>query len=106
MRGFFGRAGRLGFWLFEGGVLELSRVFGGALSLASSATMRAVNALICAAWARTRAIRSSLERARRVSRVTDTVNRTARDRVTRDLRCCRSGCAQGAVTENLIANGL
>ena len=75
-------------------MLELSGVFGGALSRASSAAMRAVNVPICAAWARTRATRSAFERARRVSRSTDTVNRTVRDRVKHNFGR-RSGYAQG-----------
>ena len=104
MRGFFGRSGRLGFCPFEGGVLELSGVFGGALSRASSAAMRAVNVPICAAWARTRATRSSLERARRLSRSTDTVNRTVRDRVEHNFGCRRSGYAQGG-EQLLVSSG-
>ena len=75
-------------------MLELSGVFGGALSRASSAAIRAVNVPICAAWTRTRATRSAFERARRVSRSTDTVNRTVRDRVKHNVGR-RSGYAQG-----------
>ena len=58
-------SGRLGFWPFDGGVLELSGVFGGSDSRASSATMRAVNAWTCAQSARIRASFSAWLRWRR-----------------------------------------
>jgi len=63
-------------------------VLPGALSLASNSATRAlssltcaVNASICACYARIKVIKSSLQKARRVSRVTDTVNLKPRHRV-------------------------
>ena len=47
----FTRSGRFAFWPFEGGVLELSGVLGGALSLASNSAIRAINEVICAVCA-------------------------------------------------------
>jgi len=41
-----------------------------------------------------------LERARNVSRFTDTVNRTARDRVKHNFGCRRSGYAKGGGVSN------
>jgi hypothetical protein len=47
----FTRSGRFAFWPFEGGVLELSGVLGGALSLDSNSAIRAINEVICAVCA-------------------------------------------------------
>jgi hypothetical protein len=101
-RGFFGRSGRFGFWPFDGGRLELSGVLGGPPSRASSAVIRAVSATICACCARIRATKSSLGRARRVSRFTDTVNRNLRYRVKQNHRAAtrkpRSDRQEGGVS--------
>src|SRR5271169_50299 len=85
-RGFFLRSGRFGFWPFEGGTLELPGVLSGPPSLASNAAIRATSAPIWACCASVNATRSSLERARRVARFTDTVNRNLRYRVKPKLR--------------------
>jgi hypothetical protein len=53
----------------DGGTEELSGVFGGSPSLASSSATRACNAAICSACASTSAISSSLESRSNASRV-------------------------------------
>jgi hypothetical protein len=50
---------RLAFWPFDGGVLELSGVFGGSFSLASSSATRAVNLAFSARSAATSATSAS-----------------------------------------------
>jgi hypothetical protein len=82
-RRFFSRSVRFAFWPFEGGVLELSGVLGGVLSLASNSAIRAVNNVICEACASIRPTRSSLERVTSVPRSTDMVNRVVRYHVKR-----------------------
>jgi hypothetical protein len=50
-RRFYCRSARFAFWPFEGGVLELSGVLGGALSLVSNSAIRVINEVICAVCA-------------------------------------------------------
>jgi len=54
-------AGSDGFWFFDGGTLELSGVFGGRPSLASSSATRATSAAFCATSASIRASSAAIK---------------------------------------------